>query len=490
MNKVEKERKSVRQAVITGLRWLTTARFVAQVSSWAVTLIVIRLLTPADYGLHAMVAVLYSLLIRISQSGVDRAISRHPDFKDSNLSQLLGFYLLLNFALFVAVWFVAPLVAAYYQEPRVVLLLRVLAFGFVITLFKLIPVGLVWRELDYRTHAIASLIGTVSGSLVTLGIAIAGYGVWALIIGNLVVPGSAAIYLQLKKRWLVLPRFSFGESFSIVKYAWTIGAGFFVWQFAWGLDVLLGGKQIAAAELGFYVVAIHLCAMPLDKVVPLANEILYPAYSRLQSDPAAINQYFQKSLVSICFVLFPAFLGLAAISEWLVPVVFGANWIGIERIMLIVALAMPFRVLLSMCNPVLNATGSAHLSLWSGVFAVIFIAAAVSVGIHWGAIGLAYAALVSAPVVMTVVLLQMTRVAKISFSDLAGTAGSLLCVSVVMAVVVYLTGRYFDGSLANSAIIAIQVLCGALIYFMLTALFARRHLLLTVGIMRSSLFSR
>lgn len=487
MTTAEHERREVRKAMITGVRWLATARLIAQVSSWLITLIVIRLLTPTDYGLQAMVAVLYTLILLISQSGLDRAIARQPKFDEPELRQALGYSLALNTLIMILVWVAAPYVAAYYQEDNVVPLLRTLSLGFVISVFNTIPIGLVWRNLDYRSHAISRLIGTLCASLVTLVLAVLGYGVWALIIGMLVTPAVGALYLQARTRWLVLPSFSISRIKGLIGYIWTISLGFFVWTFAWKQGILIGGRHLSAAALGFLAVAINLCELPNSKILPLANEILYPAYAKLQADRTAVNTYFEKALASLCFLLFPAFFGLAAITHWVVPVVLGSNWTGIETVMVIVAFSMPFRVILSMCNPMLNATGNAMTALATGVLAIALLAIAVTVGVRWGVVGLALGMLAATPVLMAVVLWRTRKSSGISFQTMVTGIGPILANSSIMALIVYWIGTVISRHLPDIGVLAVQVVCGALIYVALAAVFSRSQMISTLSIMRASI---
>lgn len=484
------ERGQVRQAMITGVRWLATVRLIAQVSSWIITFIVVRLLTPTDYGLQAMVTVIFTLLLLLSQSGFDRAIARVKDFGDLELRQMLGLSLLLNTLLMLIVWSMAPGIATYYSEPQVTPLLRVLSVAFVLHVLSRIPLGLVYRRLDYRRHAISGLIGTVSTSISTLILALMGFGVWALILGQVISPLASALYLQLTTRWLVMPQLRFDRVWQIARYAWTMSLSFFVWTVAMRLDVFIGGRALPAAELGFYAVAIHLCGLPLAKILPLANEVLYPAYAKLQSDADAVSGYFRKSLSSLSLLLFPAFLGLAAIAEWAVPIILGANWRGVEHIILIVALAMPFRVVTSMCNPMLHASGQAGVTLHTGVFSALFIGFAVYIGAQWGTPGLAVATLVAAPVVMVVVVWQTQQVSGMSMIALAKTVGPPLAISAVMAIIVHQLGRAISGTLPDWLLVTIQVATGIIIYVILSALITRKAFLATVGIFHTVLKSR
>ncbi len=487
MSSVEGERRQVRQAMITGIRWLATARLIAQLSNWVITLIVIRLLTPVDYGLQAMVAAIYTLLLLVTQSGFDRAIARAREFGGDSVREIFGFILVTNVLVMLAIWGLAPLAGTYYDEPRVVPVLRVLAAGFVINVFQIMPRALVWRDLDYRSHAIAGLTGTLTGSAVILTMALLGFGVWALIGGMLAVPAAAAIYFQLRTGWLVVPRLAIGRIRPVIRDAYTIGAGFFVWMLAWRLDILIGGQQLNAAELGLYAVAIRLCAIPLSRIVPLANELLYPAYARLQDDDSKMKVYFHKALASLCLLLFPAFFGLAAMSQWLVPLVFGPGWQGAERVMAIVALAMPFRVVLTLCNPLLQATGKARTAFRTGMFAIVFIALCVTVGLHWGATGLALAALAATPVLMVVVAWFTREASGLSLWRLMGSIGPPLAISAVMAIIVYFAGIRLAAELPDGGVIALQLLLGIIVYLALALLFCRDITTSTIDILRTSL---
>lgn len=476
--------------MITGVRWLAMARLLAQTSSWVITFIVIRLLSPTDYGLQAMVSVVYTLLLLITSSGFDRAIARQKTFGDAELRQMLGFSLLLNTLLLAAVWAAAPLVATYYQEPAVIPVLRALSFGFLLNVFSKIPIGLAWRNLDYRTHALAKLSGTITASLATLLLALLGAGVWALIIGMLVGPAISALYLQFRTRWLVLPDFTFNRAASAIRYAWTISLGFFVWMLSSRLDILLGGRQLDAAELGLYAVALQLCTLPMRKVVPLAHEVLYPAYARLQNDSAAVSGYFHKSLASLSLLLFPGFFGLAAVSAWAVPVLFGERWLGAEHIIAIVALAMPFRVVTAMCNPMLQATGNAGVSLSTGIFASAFTAIALLVGLQWGVTGLAAATLAAAPVVMSVVVWQTRQSSGLSFRTLGAGIAPPLVLSALMAIIIYRVGIALTSELSLALVLILQIIAGIIIYFALAYVFSRNNLVSTVSIIRTSLNRR
>ena len=175
----------MRDQVMSALRWTVGARLTAQVIAWAITLIVIRILSPTDYGLLAMATVFISFLAMFSEFGLGSAIVQRPDIDVATLRRTFGVIVVIHFLLAGLALAAAPLIADFFAEPRLAPIVRTLSLQFVFGAFAVIPDAMLQRRMEFRRRSLLDLSGAIVSSLTTLALALAGHGVWALVVGSL-----------------------------------------------------------------------------------------------------------------------------------------------------------------------------------------------------------------------------------------------------------------------------------------------------------------
>jgi len=240
----------IRGRVIHGLRWTAVVRFGTQVFSWFVTLFVIRLLQPEDYGLEAMATVSFNLLMLLSSAGIEQALIQTRKLEQGQISRVFGILLAISAGLCVAQIGAAPLLASYYREPRVTLILIVLAAGFLLVPFTAIPFALLSRAMDFKHRSLSELTKAATASTVTLVLAFRGAGVWALVIGQLAGMLGQVIFLNVVERWLCLPRFTFRGVERLVRFGGVVAVANIVYMICWRADAFLGGRILGPGRLG------------------------------------------------------------------------------------------------------------------------------------------------------------------------------------------------------------------------------------------------
>ena len=176
---------SIERKAISALKWATAAKFVSQVVSWAGTLVVVRLLTPEDYGLMAKVSVVLAIAAAIAEFGLEAAIVRWAEFTRDELRKMYGMSLLFGAGITLLVAAAAPLIAFLFREPRLVWPVACASLQIFIAAIAVVPSALWTRELTFRPLAkIEMTVGVVSIA-VTLLLASLGKGVWSLVFGML-----------------------------------------------------------------------------------------------------------------------------------------------------------------------------------------------------------------------------------------------------------------------------------------------------------------
>ncbi|MEZ5681704.1 MAG: lipopolysaccharide biosynthesis protein [Erythrobacter sp.] len=392
--------RSLRELVRSAVIWRSGTQIVGQLITWASTFLVIRILDPRDYGLYAMTAVILNLLSLVNGYSLANAAIQKRELTPLMLRQLLGMLVVLNLGLAAIQFAAAPFVAAYYGQPVVAEMLRVQCLLYVTNPFLALSYAVLSRRMDFKIQAQANLVSAILGSVAALGGAFAGLGVWALVIAPLVTFASRALIVTLASRSFVMPSFAFSGAWDMAAYGGTVLVGSFAWFIATQTDILMGGRVLDPAGLGFYTTALFLTQMFVTKFVPPVNEVAFSAYARIQDDPRAVAHAFLKATRIIFLAGMPFCLGMAAVAEPMVKVLLDTKWMDAAPIVGLLGLAMPFMAMQVLFGPTLNAIGKPGVTAVTSGIAAILLTACYAFGLQWGATGLAASWLVGYPLLV------------------------------------------------------------------------------------------
>ena len=386
----------VRSAVI----WRSGTQILSQLVSWGSTLAVVRILDPSDYGLFAMTSVVLVFLNFMNGYGFASAIIQAEKVEPIRIRQAFGMLLLTNAGLAAIQLTIAPLAAAYYGQPEIAALLRWQSLIYLATPFLVLPEALLSRELDFRRTAIATLVSTLLGAAVAIGTALSGWGVWTLVAAPIFIFWSRAAVLCAVTRFAYLPSFDFRGAGSIFGFGISLLASHGFWVVQSQSDIFIAGRTLAPHNLGIYAEALFLTQIFATRFVPPLNEVAFPAYSRLQRDPAALADAFAKAARMVLLVAFPLYFGLAVTAEWAVLTLFGPKWAEMVPLVRLLSLAMPVLTLQILFAPALNAVGRPDRTFRVSLAGAVIMTGCFAIGAQWGEMGLAMGWLAGTPLLL------------------------------------------------------------------------------------------
>jgi O-antigen/teichoic acid export membrane protein len=435
----------IRKKVLTSLRWTATARFLGQLISWAITIVVIRVLSPADYGLMAMATVFLSFLYLVNTLGLDAVLVQREQLDEFTRRQVFGIVIVVNSAFFLSLFLAAPLIAAFFGESRLGLIVKVLSAQFLLLIFETLPQSQLEREIDFKRMSVVDLATMIVGSLITLTLAFVGMGVWALVWGHLATITSRMIGLNLISRCLCWPSFSLRGFQDSMSFGGYVTLDRVLWFFFAETDKFIGGKLLGKELLGYYAVANHLALLPVKKLAGLINAIAFPAFARVQTEPAQVRSYLLKAVRLMSFVSFPVFLGVASVAAELVEVLLGEKWRQVGLLLQILAFVMPMRMIATVLPPALWGVGRPDVSATNFLIAALIMPVAYYLGAHAGVVGLALAWLVAYPLVFIISVARTCRVLGIAARAFFGSMTRPAAASFVMlGMVLAAKGHTFD----------------------------------------------
>ena len=464
--------KSLGRLVRDGVFWLTAVKLGGQLLSWAITVYVMRILSPSDYGLVAMAGVFIGFVILFNEVGLSAAIVQRQELGQEDLSGIFWSVLCINLALCGACFVSAPAVAAFYAEPRVADVIRIASLVFILRSIGLVSNNMLAREMSFNRQSQAALIGNAAGAVATLLLAMEGAGVWSLVYGSLIAEGIANLLLILFYPWRPAFAFSFSRVKRLVEFGAKVAVARLFWYLSSNMDLLIAGKVLGRTQVGYYAVAVQFALIPLDKLVSTIAQVAFPAFSKVQDDTVLLRRYYLKIANLVSFVTFPVCWGIFLVAESAVPLLLSDKWQPVVLPLQILSMVTPLRALHILNTPLETALARPGVTIGNFAIIIVVLSASFFLGSAYGLEGLAYSWLVF-PVVFLITTSITLRLVKLPLLDyfkelrhpFLGTAFMVIAVLTVQSAA--LAGRSHATHAAGT------VAVGVLAYLLYFALFDR-----------------
>lgn len=456
-----------------GLKWTAGAKFAGQMVTWGITIFVMRLLAPSDYGLLAMATVLLALLGMFAEAGLGPALIQQAEVSEKKLSQAFGIVLVVNLSLFGALNLLAPLVARFYAEDRLVEVVRVMSVQFLVSPFSVIPDVLLQRQLEFKKRSLIELGTAVLASFATLALALGGLGVWALVCGNLAGLVARVIAVNLAAPFRVFPSFSATGMRQVLAFGGQVTASRFLWFFYTQADTVIVGRVLGEHLLGMYSVAMHLATLPVQRVSAILNQVVFPAVARFQHEKEMIAAQLLQGFKLIGFIAFPVLWGMSSVAPELVSVLLGPGWGEASLPLQVLTLVMPFRAIAGFLPTVTDAVGRPDVGLQNVILGCMIMPVAFFAGSHWGMVGVSLAWVCAYPFVLFMNLKRMLSVVGLSIEALAIKLALPLVCATGMYVSVWLVRSQLHPATRPAVLLMIEIAVGAATYVLMTFMFNR-----------------
>ena len=317
----------LKTSTIRSLFWKLFEQGGTAVVTLIVQIVMARLLAPDDFGILAILLVFVNVGNVIVQSGLNTAIIQAPDASEDDYSTVFWMCLAVSCALYLALYIGAPYIAGFYRIESAIAPLRALTFVLVINSYNSIQEAIVARSLEFQKTARATVTAGILSGVIGIGSALAGLGLWALVIQQLVQQACKCLVLAMQVPWK--PRFIFhsARAARFFGFGWKLLVSGILEQVYQGLSDLLIGKVFTTSELGFvsqgkkYPQALGTL---LDGAI---QPVMLSAVSRVQSDASMVKRLARRALKTSTFLVAPCMLLFALVARPIVKVLLGEAWL-------------------------------------------------------------------------------------------------------------------------------------------------------------------
>lgn len=379
--------ESLRGKTVKGVGWSFIDSFAGQGITFLVGILLARLLTPEEYGLIGIITIFIAVFNSIVDSGFSNALIRKTDAKEIDYSTVFITNMVVSIVLFFVLFFSAPLIADFFNQPQLKSLSQVMASIVVINAFAIIQRTLLVKRIDFKTQTKVSLISSIASGIVGITMAYCGYSVWSLAGQQLSRQLLNTLFLWIYSKWFPKLQFSWNSFKELFGFGWKLlvsGLLDTIWREVYQVVI---GKCYSPATLGQYTRSQQFGSIFSSNLNNVVQRVSYPVLSSIQDDKERLKQAYRRVIKVTMLVTFTLMLGLAAISKPMIQVLIGDQWLMAAKLLPIICFQMMLYPLHALNLNMLQVQGRSDLFLRLEIIkksvAVIPILLGVFIDIYW-----------------------------------------------------------------------------------------------------------
>jgi teichuronic acid exporter len=452
------------QNLVNSLAFSAAAKTFGQVLSWVTTLLVMRMLSPGDYGVASVAENILLLALIFCDIPVSTHLSRVRNFTATVSKEYAGMCLAVAFSLAAILILTAPKLASLYQNSLLTNAIYIKAAHLMLLPLRIAPEATLLRSSKFKLHSSICLAEVFITAACAFTMARNGLGYLTLLLAPMISTACRVVLCMWAVRSLMIPTIRiarFRRRYLAVSKLTIIAIAF---RSDVPIVIAIISLSLSTSEVGVYSSALYWSFTIVGRIMQVINQILIPTFANFRDDKSKINELVQSTLEVLIFCSVPIFFGLSAISQDLVSLVLGEKWLAVVLPLTIVAASMPFRLLQDFVHAPLTATLNDTVMLKiMGLHALFFIGLSY-LGAKHSLVALCIGSAISPLILCTVSLGYLKGIVKIDFVSLGKTIGGSLICGTIMWVTVRLMSSLNAHNLQTNFRLAVVIFAGALLY--------------------------
>lgn len=441
----ESVRSNLKHHTVRGGIYLALGQALRLVSQLAAIPILARLLTPADFGLVAMVTAFTAFATMFVDVGLSMATMQRPTISHDEVSNLFWIGTALGCTVAVIIAILSPVISYFYGEPRLIAITLVLCLSFVFSGLTMQHQALLRRGLQFRALAIVQTLAVVGGYTASIIWAWLYHNYWALVVFPVVSALLRMIGTWLACGWLPgLPRRRTGV-WDMLAFGGYLTGFNLVNYFSRNADNMLIGWYWGAEALGFYERAYKLLMLPLQQINGPLTQLAVPALSRTLDQAERYRRAYLTILESLLLLTIPLMAFVYVTRDLCVDVLLGPQFAAAVPIFAWLGVGACFQPLTHTLGWLLISQGRTREMFQWGIFASVVSVLAFAIGLPWGTVGVAACYVTASGLIhLPTLLYWTTRVGPLRSRDLARCTTLPCCIACVVLLGILLLRQFLQ----------------------------------------------
>ena len=318
--------ESLKNKTVKGIGWSALDNAARYGMQFVIGIVLARLLSPDDYGLLGLTGIFTVVCTALVNGGFTTALIRKKDATDDDFNTAFICNLGMSLLLYALIFVCAPLIADFFGRGELIPLVRVSSLGLIIGALGIVQQTRLTKRIDFKTQTKITIIASAISGAVGIGMAIMGFGVWALVAQQLISHALRTIQLYIYNRWLPRLRFSAESFHDLFGFGWKMMVSALldaVWKELYQVVV---GKFYNPATLGQYTRAQHYSRLFSHNLTTVVQRVTYPVLSSIQDEPERMVSAYRRIIRTSMFITAVTLCFLGAVSEPLIYCMIGPKW--------------------------------------------------------------------------------------------------------------------------------------------------------------------
>ncbi len=451
-------------SIANGLVWTLVSRGGSQIVQLIFSIMLARLLLPADFGTMGMLLVFSGFAQLFVDTGLTSALIHREKVEPIDLATVFWLQAAIGALLTGLLFVLAAPIATFFHNPQLQMLSRAMSCVFLLQVIGQVPGAMLRRELRFRYLSLVSVSSAlVSGSL-SIGLAALGYGPWAILWQVLLSTAISSLLQAWGYSWRPALTFSRQSARELGGYGgYLLGHSTLNYWLRNG-DNLLIGRYLGAADLGLYTRAYSLMLLPLNNISATFGQVLFPSLARMQADPERFRSVYLRALRLIAFASFPIMAGLALLSRQAILILYGSRWIGVVPIFAVLACVGMLQSIVFPVGWVYTSLGRTKDQFILSVFLAAAFVPAMWLGIIYGIFGVTIGYAIWTLLSAVANIYFAGRLTGITLAHTVNLLWKIIAATAIMAVAVFMVNRLIVDRVSLFASGALGAVLGASVY--------------------------
>ncbi len=403
------ESLDIKSKVLSGLKWSALSKLLVQLFSWTSTFLVIRILTPEDYGLIAITSVFFTFITIFTVNGFVTSLVRAQELDKKVCSQLFTLSLALYITIGLVISLFAQQISVFYQNLQIENVIYAMAVITPLNSFCIIPNAYLNIAMNFKAKAICESTSALVAAAVALYFAYSGAGYWALVYSFTAELFIRTLLLNCVNKNKYNLAFGFDSLKAVLSFSYKIQLNELIWFSYNKLDTIIVGKVLGIQQLGIYNVGVEIASMPMTKASAILNQVGFSAFSKVNDDLAASKYYLGRSIKLLSLIVFPIFLGISAVANEVIVIFVGEKWLEAATIITIFAFVFPFRMINAVIYNFVIAMNEPRFAIENTVMICFTVIVALCIGVQFGIVYTALAWVIGFMIAFLLVLIRVRK---------------------------------------------------------------------------------
>ncbi len=464
---------SKQTTVFSNFIWRFLERFGAQIVTFVVSIVLARIMDPNVYGSIALVISIITILQVFVDGGLANALIQIKDADDIDFSTVFYFNMIVCLFLYVLIFFGAPVISSFYGMQELTAVVRVLSLTLVISGLKNVQQAYVSRNMLFKRFFFSTLIGTIGAAVIGIGMALSGFGIWALVAQLLFNTTVDTLILWITVKWRPKKCFSLERLKTLFAFGIKILLSKLASAFYEQIRTLFIGKVYSSDQLAYYNRGLQFPAVIEANLVTSIDSVLFPAMSSEQDNLSKVKNIARRSIKTSCYVMFPVMVGMAACAKTIISVILTDKWMPSAPFLIIFCIMYAFYPIITASWNSMKSIGRSGAYLFLELFRIISGLVALIITIPKGTLAIAIGYFAATLISLIPIFICNKKYIKYSLKEQISDFLFSAILSAVMGITVWGIGAI--AHLYGILLLIFQMLSGAALYLLLSVIFRNEN---------------